>query len=105
MMLLPVDVPVGVGGRMSARVLLGWRPPVSIWCAACPAVFSGLTARARREGTTLRGNLLQGLARVCRRNVVPTPRDTVPESALHPCAGPTGRRSREDDLVAAATRS
>ena len=41
MMGRPVDVPVGVGPRMSARVLARVATTVSIWCAACPAVFSG----------------------------------------------------------------
>ena len=70
----PVDVPVGVGPRMSARVLARLATTGIYLVRGVPrGLQRAARSRARREGTTLPLDPPAGLARVCRGNVDPTP--------------------------------
>ena len=62
LMVLPVDVPGGVGPRMSARVLARMATTGIYLVRGVPrGLQRAARARARREGTTLRWILLQAL--------------------------------------------
>ena len=87
----PVDVPVGVGPRMSARVLARMATTGIYLVRGVPrGLQRAARARARREGTTLRWILLQALREYAAGTWTPHPGDTGPESAPDPCTGPDG---------------
>ena len=91
MMVLPADVPVGVGPRMSARVLARMATTGIYLVRGVPRGLQRASrARARHEGTTLRWILLQALREYAAGTWTPHPGHTVPESAPDPCTGPDG---------------
>jgi hypothetical protein len=96
MMVRSVDMPGGVGPRMSARVLARTATTGIYLVRGVPRGLQRASrARARREGTTLGWVLLQALREYAAGTWTPHPGDTVPESAPDPCTGQSGRRSRE----------
>ena len=61
MMVLPVDVPVGVGPRMSARVLARMATTGIYLVRGVPLGLSGPQGPARREGTSRASLLAENL--------------------------------------------
>jgi len=91
MMVLPVDVSVRVGRRMPARVLARMATTGIYLVRGVPRDLQrAARVRARREGTTLRWVLLQGLREYAAGTWTPHPGDRAPESAPDPCTGPDG---------------
>jgi hypothetical protein len=91
MMVLPVDVSVRVGRRMADRVLARMATTGIYLVRGVPRDLQrAARVRARREGTTLRWVLLQGLREYAAGTWTPHPGDIVPESARDPCTGPDG---------------
>ena len=90
-------LPVGVGPACRLECWLGWRPPVSIWRVACPAVFSGPHGPAPgARGPRSAGCSCRACASMPRERGPHTPGTERPSQPLIHALDQTGRRSRDD---------